>query len=121
MQIQAGVDTKRLNQALGSVIAEINKVKSELAEAGELQRAKEIIKGRLLIQLEDSEAVASFLAKQLILGHSIETPDETIKHIDAVTAEDIQNTAAELFTAEKLAFSTVGPSKPEDIKPFKFV
>lgn len=118
MQIQAGVDTKRLNQALQSVILEINKIKAEPAGADELQRAKEIIKGRLLIHLEDSEAVANFVAKQLILGHQLETPDKTIKHIDAVTVKDIQDTAKELFTSEKLAFSTVGPVKPEEIKPF---
>ncbi len=115
LQIQAGVDTTRLNQALQATAKEVARLKSELAEPAELQRAKEIIKGRLLIRMEDSEELANLFANQLSTGQSLQTPDDLIAQIDNVTSEQVKTLAEELFVSPELSLATVGPVKAEEI------
>lgn len=107
--ISAGVDINRLEEALKVILAEIKKIKDELVTDEELHRAKENLKGHLFLSLEESMAVASLLAEQQLLLGEIKDPDTIASEIDAVTKEDTQKLAQEIFIPKNLNLAIVGP------------
>lgn len=110
----AGVDPRRIEAALEAILGELDRLRGEPVPAEELKKAKEFMKGRLLLQMEDSFAVASWLGRQEILEDRVLTVDEVLAAIDAVTAEDIQRVASERFREESLNLAVVGPFQEEE-------
>ena len=106
--VSAGVEPGRLNDALRSILRELSKVRKGVLEK-ELDKAKELAKGRLLLALEDSRVVANWFGAQEILTNRILTIDEVISTIDAITTEDLRRVAQQLFIAKKLNLAVVGP------------
>jgi len=78
-------------------------------EEVELNRAKEYIKGKIILRLEDSEEYAHLMGKQALLYPEIETVDMILKKVDDVTAEDVQRLAKALFKEENLRLALIGP------------
>jgi predicted Zn-dependent peptidase len=107
--VNAGVDIKRIEEALEVIIDEFNKIKQNKVSNEELKRAKENMRGRMYLGLEESMRVAEFLAEQELLMQKIQDPDEVIADIDRVTKEDVHNLAKEIFNPDKLNFAMVGP------------
>ncbi len=111
--VSAGVDLTRIEEALTVILAEIKKVKDAPVSDEELKRAKENLKGHMFLSLEESMAVASLLAEQQLLLGEIKDPDVLAKEIDAVTKEDIQKLAQDIFIAKNINLAIVGPFKDE--------
>lgn len=109
-QTQAGVDLKRINQAIKIILKEYQKIKEKLT-AEELNRAKEYLKGRLLLKLEDTHALAFFYTSSLLLEEKIKTPEQVIKKIDQVQKKDVFKVARDIFTPQKLNLAIIGPFK----------
>lgn len=108
---QSGVDLKRTNEAIKVVLNEFDKLRSRKVAIKELAKAKEIIKGRLVLGLEDSYMVAQFFGGQELLMKKIRTPEQVIKKIEAVTAADVKRVACDIFKNEKLNLAVIGPFK----------
>lgn len=107
--IRAGVPTAKVEEAIKVAADELIKIKTTKLGAEELSRAKENIKGRTYLELEDSFAVASFLAEQELFLNTIEQPEQLIAKVEAVTASDIIELARELVKPELLRLAVVGP------------
>jgi len=107
--VYAGVDAQQIERAIEAILAELAKISNEPVSEEELEKAKEFTKGRLLLQMEDSFAVASWIGRQEILEDRVLTLDEVLKEIDAVTTEDIHGVAQRLFRQDKLNLAVVGP------------
>ncbi len=113
----AGVDPKRVEEAITVTLAEFAALAdgSKPVTAVELQRAKDYITGKFVLDLEDSESVAQYFGmKQLLLGE-IETPDELLKKYLAVTLEEVNALAKEIIVKEKLRFAIIGPFEDKTI------
>jgi len=115
--VRAGVDNKRTEKAIKLAVAELRKVRQKKVSLRELKKAKEMIKGRTSIALESSDDVASWIATQEILENKIITPEKYFAKIDAVTAEQVQEVANDLFTDDNLRLAMIGPHK--DAKKFE--
>jgi predicted Zn-dependent peptidase len=115
--VYAGVDPRRIEDAIKAILAEWDRLRQESVPADELAKAKEFIKGRLLLQMEDSFSVAAWVGHQEVLSPEVLTVDEVIEAIDAVAATDIQRVAQGLFLGEGLNLAVVGPF--EDEKGFR--
>ncbi|OGF68091.1 MAG: hypothetical protein A2Y62_05630 [Candidatus Fischerbacteria bacterium RBG_13_37_8] len=87
---------------------EIIKLKNEPVDAMELERAKQHIKGNLLLGLEISSNRMVNLAKQHIYFDKFISTEETIESIESVTVEDIQEVANDLFQTRYLALAIIG-------------
>jgi predicted Zn-dependent peptidase len=111
--VYAGVDSSRVNDAVIAIIEQLSIIKEKISDA-ELSKAREMAKGRLLLSLESSRNVASWLGAQELLTKRILTPDEVIALVEAVTIEDLKRVACELFTSEKLNLAVVGPVRKEE-------
>jgi predicted Zn-dependent peptidase len=111
--VYAGVDPDSAEEALGALVGELARLRDEPVPEDELARAKELAKGRLLLRMEDTRAVADWLGAQELIAGRIRTVDEVAARIDAVTADDLQRVARRLIVADQLNLAVVGPFEDE--------
>jgi len=109
--VSAGVEPRRTESALQAILAELDRLRTVPVAEPELRRAKEYAKGRLVLGLEDSGRVASWLGTQEALLGEIRELDETAARLEAVTAADIQRLARRVFTDASLRLAVIGPNK----------
>ena len=83
----------------------------------EWKQALELTKGRMMLRMEESRAVSSFLGIQELLRDNVETVDEILAKISSVSMEDIKRAAQRVIKAENLVLSIVGPF--EDAEHFE--
>lgn len=111
--VYAGVEPRQTVAALRAILVELGRITREPVDAEELRRAKEYSKGRMALRLEDTHSVASWIGGQeLLLGRVYEL-DDVMARIDAVTAEDVQRVARDLFRSDALRLAVIGPNKDE--------
>ena len=106
--VNAGVDPSKLDEALRATIEELTRMVDGVPNK-ELTKAKEFIKGRLQLRMEDTRAVASWLGGQELLRREILSVDEVLEIVDDVSAENLQRVARELWRPEVLRLAVVGP------------
>ncbi|MFW5884719.1 MAG: M16 family metallopeptidase [Patescibacteria group bacterium] len=110
----AGVEHKNLIPAVELILKELKKTAQELIPEKEIIKAKEYIKGKTLMSLESSSAVASFFGDQELFKKKPQKPEDLFKKIDAVTAEYMLKTAQNIIKNEKLNLAVIGPHKKEE-------
>jgi predicted Zn-dependent peptidase len=110
----AGVDNKRIDVAISAILKEYKKISQKKVSKEELRKAKDHYKGTSVLYLEQSEAKASFFARQELLENKILTPEEVFDKIDKITSEDILLTARDIFKPEKLNLALIGPFKDKN-------
>jgi len=108
IQIYAGVDNSRAEQAVESVLAEVARIRNGVTEE-ELTIAKERVKGTLALAIEDHASYLDWLAKQELLCGDVLTYDEWAERVTAVSSEEVQRAASEILVADHLNFALVGP------------
>jgi len=111
---RAGVKTEKINEAIKVTLEEMEKLATKKVSQKELAKAKEMLKGHLILSLEDSQNVAQRGATQLILEGKVRMPTQALAEIDKVTAGDAQQVARDLFRREKINLTIVGPYKKKD-------
>ena len=116
---QAGVanDLDKIKKAVEVILKEQEKMKKlEIRNWKlEIKKAKEMIKGRLLLSLEDSQNVASFFGTKKLLEGEIKTVEKTVEAIEKVSEEEIVSLAKEIFLPSRLNFALIGPFEEEQI------
>lgn len=112
--VYAGVDPAKGPETVAAIVGELQKLRQIAVPADELARSKEFRKGRILMSLEDSHSVASWLASNEIVYGDVPTPEEVTERIDAVTIEDVQTLASELFRPDRYSLAVVGPYESVD-------
>lgn len=106
----AGVDPKRVADALDVMIDQYRLVAGGHMHVTkeELSKAKEFTKGHLVLELEDSRAVAVYYAHQELLEKQTENPDEVLAQVDAVTIEDVDRVGKKYFKDASLNLAIIG-------------
>jgi predicted Zn-dependent peptidase len=105
----AGVDVSRIDEAIKTIAAELRKVASEPLPADELEKARGYSKGRFVLRLESPQGLIQFGLRRELLEEEIEEPDDVLRQIDEVTAEDVQRVAKDLLEDTPLYLAVVGP------------
>ncbi len=106
----AGLDPKRIEEGIEVIVAEYSKFakgKANVTEK-ELAKAKEYLKGHMVLELEDSRFVAALYAQAELLEPSIETPEELLRIIDKITVKDVEEVAKKYFKQETLNLAIIG-------------
>ena len=106
--VYAGVDPKNINDTIAVILETLASLKEDVPSL-ELTKAKELVKGRLLLRMEDSRSVAGWLGGQELLTGQIHTVDEVAAIIDAITVEDLKRVANQMLVTEKISVAIVGP------------
>ncbi len=117
LAISAGVDNSRVDLAVKEILAECARLVREAVPAAELKKAKDYIAGTTMLELETSDSRAEFAGLDEALKGKIETPEEMIAKVNAVTAADVQALAREIFTNEGLNMALIGRAKKEQLVP----
>lgn len=106
----AGIDPKRVLEAVEVMVAEYSKVAQGAMNLTdeELKKAKEFLKGHLVLDLEDSRSVAGFYAHQELLEDKIENPDDVVAEIEKITKDDVEAVGKEFFKEETLNLALIG-------------
>lgn len=107
--VYAGTDLHRVEETIAAIVGELQKISQQRVSNEELSRNKELAKGRILIGLEDSRAVASWIGGQELTHGEIKTPEEVMELIDAVTVEDMGSLAEEIYRENPLHLVLIGP------------
>lgn len=105
----AGVDLRRIDDAITGIIAEYGKLRDETVPEVELKKAKSYLKGKMILNLEDSEEFAHLLAKYELLHGQAKSPEEIMRSIDGVTVADVKRVSEDLFREEKMKLAVIGP------------
>lgn len=107
--VYAGMSPEAGPEVIRLTLAEIEKMRTDPVDDAELRRAKESLKGSLMLGLESTGSRMSMLARSEIYHGRHVTLDEIIARVDAVTAQDVQRMAADLLAPERLALTAIGP------------
>ena len=108
MTIYAGCANEAVGELVDVVIGELRRIKDEQFPGPELQRAKDHLKGSLMLGLESTSSRMSHLARQEIYFDRQFGLDETLEGIEAVSVDDVQRVARDLFGNASLAATVVG-------------
>lgn len=115
--IQAGLDKSRIEEAIRVIMGEVKSVVEKGITANELRDAKEHFRGKFILNLEESNELASFVGIQELFLKEIKTPEERLARIQAVTRAQVQAAAREVFKLSRLSMAIIGPY--QDAKPFE--
>jgi predicted Zn-dependent peptidase len=118
LTISAGVDNSRVEEGIKGILAECVRLKNELVPEDELKKVKDYISGTTMLELETSDSRAEFSGFQETIKKKVETPEEVLARVQAVTAEDIRQLAQEIFVDKGLNLALIGKAKEEDIRPY---
>lgn len=113
--ISAGVSNSNVKKAISAIMAELRRLKTELVPEAELRKVKDLRKGHLYLGLESSDSWADFYGFQEIYHEEILTPEQISERREAVTAEDIQKLAQEIFRPDNVTIAVVGPHKDDKV------
>ena len=109
LQVSMGVDPENVERALEATLGELARLRDGLSD-DELQRARRLAAGRMLMGMEDSRAVSSWNGGRALLHGEVMSVDEVNERYQAVTAEDVGRLANEYLREEELRLALVGPS-----------
>ncbi|MFZ0212745.1 MAG: pitrilysin family protein [Candidatus Acidiferrales bacterium] len=108
LSIYAGTSLNTVEQLVGSVFKELSDLKQNAVTDEELRRSKANLKGATLLSLESSGSRMSDLAKQYLYFGEYTSIEERIASMEAVTAEQIQEVAREIFQSDRVSAAMLG-------------
>ena len=106
--IYAGCSNEAVGEVIDLVVEELRGVKQTPVPDAELRRAKDHLKGSLMLSLENTASRMSHLARQEIYFDRQFGLDETLAGVERVTAEDVQRVARDLFRNDSLSATVLG-------------
>ena len=106
---QAGVDINRIDEAVGTIAAEIKRIADEPVPDAELEKARNSTKGRFVLQLESPHGTIMFGLRREVLEGQAAEPSDVLAELDAVTAEDVQRVAQDVIGGGGLNLAVIGP------------
>ncbi|OLD20570.1 MAG: peptidase M16 [Acidobacteria bacterium] len=108
LSVYAGTSRESAGKVVQSIVSEFRKLKTETVPPEELRRAKDQLKGSLMLSLESSTARMSNLARQEMYFDRFYTLDELIEKIEGVTAEELKELAEQFFHTDSIAVTVLG-------------
>ena len=106
--VYAGTSANKALEVVNLVLAEFRSLKETTLAEDELKRAKDQLKGNILLGLESSTSRMANLARQEMYFHKFFTVDELIVRIDEVDAASVQAMAQRLFDPDRIAVTLLG-------------
>jgi len=114
----AGLKLEKVFEGLEVIKSELERTLKEEVTPDELKKAKEMIRGRLALRSESTNFLAEHFGVKFILDKELESFDEYLKHIDAVTLKDVQDVAKDLFKKDRYNLQLIGPFKEKESAKF---
>jgi predicted Zn-dependent peptidase len=107
--VYLGTEPRRAQDAVEATMAELHRICEQPVEMDELTKAREYLKGRLLLRLEGTGSLATWLGGQELLTGRIIEPEEIIARLDAITPEDLMRVASDTYARQPLRMAAIAP------------
>jgi predicted Zn-dependent peptidase len=115
--VSAGVHHPKLKEVIKAILEELHKMSTLMVTEKELESAKDHMAGRMVLGLETSDSLAMYYGGQEVHREKMQTPAEYLKQIKAITREQVQAVAKDIFKNDGLNLALIGPMKDDkDIK-----
>ncbi len=108
LSVYAGTSVESARKVVESILSEFGQLKQQRIGEEELRRAKDYMKGSLMLSLESTTSRMANLARQELYFGRFFSLDELIESIERVTAGDVQRTAQDLFDPRRIALTVLG-------------
>lgn len=108
-QVMAGLEKTRMPEAIKVIWQELRRTTKELVSSEELRRAKDHLRGKLMLALEDSSVLADWYGKQWVFQQKLETPEQRLARFEKVTSADIRAVAKQIFNPAQMSAAVIGP------------
>jgi predicted Zn-dependent peptidase len=108
LMVHAGVDPKNVEESIKVILDQIYTLRDGITEF-ELRRAKELVKGRMLLAMEVTRNVSTWFGAQEVLNNKILSVDEVTTMVESVTLQDVTRVAGKLIQNKLLNLAVVGP------------
>lgn len=105
-----GTREDNLGTACDIIRTELHRLAAEPLGQDELRRAKDHLRGRLVLGMESSSTRMNRIGRAVLTGTELLSVDEVVERIGAVTAADVQELAAEYWQPEHMSVAAIGPS-----------
>ena len=112
LTIYCGVEPLKSERAIAAILEQLKSLQHDIPQ-GELEKAREMSKGRLLMRMEDSRTVSMWMGAQEMLMGRVQTVDEVVEHIDSVSTDDVERVAGDLIREDRLNLAVVGPYRSD--------
>jgi predicted Zn-dependent peptidase len=112
--IYAGTRPSNTEEVVGLIRLEVERMQSDGISPAELDRAKESIKGHLVLGMESTRNRMTRLGKNSVTGGELLSIDEVVRRLDAITLADITRVAADVFAGERV-LALIGPHSADDV------
>ncbi|MBT4349954.1 insulinase family protein [bacterium] len=106
--IHAGLNKDKIYEALQAIKDELNKLKNDGIGIEELRHAKDNMRGRLILKLEDINTQLNFISGQELLEKKIRDLDQLLIDLEKVTLKQINNLASEIISWPKANLAIIG-------------
>jgi predicted Zn-dependent peptidase len=107
--ITSGVQVGQVEQSVRVILQELERTVLESIGSKEVEKAKEYLKGKTALALEDNQVRLDWYLEQVAFKKRVESPTEIFKRINAVTASQIQSVAKMVFQKKMASLAIVGP------------
>lgn len=111
--VGSGVQVAKLGEALKVISSELKLIKNQPVGEQELQKAKEYIKGKTTLALEDNQMRLDWFLERTAFLKEVLTPKQAFARIDAVSATDVRRAAREVFQNRQMSLAVIGPYRSE--------
>jgi predicted Zn-dependent peptidase len=106
---QAGVDLNRIDDAIGVIVEQFQRMADEPVPAEELEKARSLAKGRFVLHTESPQGLIMFgLRREVLEGQAME-PEQMLAELDKITVEDVQRVGQDLIDRNALHLAVIGP------------
>jgi predicted Zn-dependent peptidase len=111
---QAGVDLKRVDEAVTTIREELRKIATEPVPADEFEKARSYAKGRFVLSLESPQGTNMFGLRREVLEGQATEPSEVLAELDKVTAEGVLRVGQDLMREDAFRLALIGPFDDAD-------
>ena len=108
--ITAGVDPASAYEAVPAILEQVAAVRDSIDER-EVDRAKQLVAGRMMLRMEDTRAVSAWMGSQQMVRGAILDVDDVVERVKAVTTEDLRRVASQNLVDDHLNLAVVGPCR----------
>jgi predicted Zn-dependent peptidase len=108
LSVYAGTGRERARQVVRLIMDEFCRLKRDPVSREELRRAKDNLKGGMMLALESTNARMSNLARQEIYFQRFHSLDEILASVEAVTGGELQQLAGEFFQPDQVGVTVLG-------------
>ena len=108
--ISAGVEPKSVYEAVPTILEQVADVRDCLSEE-EMEKAKRLVAGRMMLRMEDTRSVSAWMGSQELLLGTIVGVDDVVDSVNSISLSNIRRVASEHLKTDRLNMAVVGPCR----------